>query len=157
VHGNALTPKVEVGMTSSVLYRSGHQPTRDSASEIVSEIAASIAARLERSRNGGVSLDEAHQGSISIVRDESGNSDCLGENATLKLDIARQMPPDQLSHATPTADEYRARADVCLNWAREALTDEARLACMILAQTWLKAAIRDGDDGPGPLPLAPSL
>lgn len=78
------------------------------------------------------------------------------ENAAPNPVLGPQMPRDQLQHTRLTADDYRARADECLNWAREAPGDEARLACITLAQTWLKAAIRDGGDVADGLPLAPA-
>ena len=39
-----------------------------------------------------------------------------------------------------TAAEYRAMADECFKWAREAQTDEVRLCYVNLAKTWLQAA-----------------
>jgi hypothetical protein len=41
--------------------------------------------------------------------------------------------------------------------AREASTDDIRLACLALATAWLKAAVREDGGGPDHLPLAPSL
>ena len=35
---------------------------------------------------------------------------------------------DQLALVQVTADDYRARADLCLLWAREACSDDVRLA-----------------------------
>jgi hypothetical protein len=53
-------------------------------------------------------------------------------------------------------DELRALADVCLNWAVDAPTEEARNACLLLARTWLREAMRqDGDTKH--LPLASTL
>jgi hypothetical protein len=48
-------------------------------------------------------------------------------------------------------------ADACLNWAREASSDDIRLACLALATAWLKAALSEDGDGSDHLPLAPSL
>jgi hypothetical protein len=154
---NALTQSAEVDMTPSILHKNGRHAASDTTSESISEIAASMASRLTRSRNGEVAFDETQQGSIRVFRDVSCDRDSLGENTTLNEVLAPQMPRDQPQHTKLTTDEYRARADVCLNWAREAPSDEARLACIILAQTWLKAAMHDGSDGPGGLPLAPTL
>jgi hypothetical protein len=39
-----------------------------------------------------------------------------------------------------TAAEYRAMADECFEWAREAQTDEVRTSYLQLAQVWLGAA-----------------
>ena len=39
-----------------------------------------------------------------------------------------------------TASEYRAMAEECFSWAREAHTKEVRESYMQLAQVWLNAA-----------------
>lgn len=39
-----------------------------------------------------------------------------------------------------TAAEYRAMADECFKWAREARADEVRVSLLQLAQVWLDAA-----------------
>jgi len=39
-----------------------------------------------------------------------------------------------------TAAEYRAMADECFKWAREAQTDEVRASYRQLAQIWLDTA-----------------
>jgi hypothetical protein len=39
-----------------------------------------------------------------------------------------------------TAAEYRAMAEECLKWAREAQAKEARVSLQQLAQVWLDAA-----------------
>jgi hypothetical protein len=147
-------------MTPSILETYRGHAARDTTSESVSEIAASIASRLARSRDGGARFDETQRGSVSVGNDVdcAYDSDRIEENTALNQVLAPQMSRDQLEHTKLTADEYRARADTCLNWAREAIDDEARLACITLAQTWLKAAIRDGSDAAEDgLPLAPTL
>jgi hypothetical protein len=146
-----------VGVTPSILHKNGRHAANDTTRESVSEIAASIASRLARSRNGEAPFDETQQRGISILKDISCDGDYLGENTMSNQVLAHQMSHDQIQHTKPTADEYRARADVCLNWAREAPSDEARMACITLAQTWLKAAMREREDGQGGLPLAPML
>ena len=66
------------------------------------------------------------------------------------------MSHDQPPRMKPTSDEYRGRADACLNWARETSTDEVRLACLKLAHAWLKAAIgADGGASDHSSPLGP--
>ena len=45
-----------------------------------------------------------------------------------------------------TAAEYRAMAEECFKWAREALTNETRVALRQLAQIWLDTASKL--DGP---------
>jgi hypothetical protein len=39
-----------------------------------------------------------------------------------------------------TASEYRAMAEACFEWAREAHTAEVRASYIQLAEVWLKAA-----------------
>jgi hypothetical protein len=39
-----------------------------------------------------------------------------------------------------TASEYRAMAEECFKWAREAQDDEVRVSLKQLAQVWLDAA-----------------
>jgi rRNA pseudouridine-1189 N-methylase Emg1 (Nep1/Mra1 family) len=39
-----------------------------------------------------------------------------------------------------TAAEYRAMADECFKWAREARADEVHVSLLQLAQVWLDAA-----------------
>jgi len=39
-----------------------------------------------------------------------------------------------------TAAEYRAMAEECFEWARDAKTDEVRASYLQLAQVWLDAA-----------------
>jgi hypothetical protein len=44
-----------------------------------------------------------------------------------------------------TAAEYRAMADECLKWAREARADELRVSSLQLAQVWLDARLDHPD------------
>ena len=64
---------------------------------------------------------------------------------------------DQPPYRKESSDEYRERADACLNWAREASTDEVRLACLTLANAWLKTAMSEDGGASHHLPLAPTL
>jgi hypothetical protein len=54
-----------------------------------------------------------------------------------------------------TAAEYRAMADECLKWAREARADEVRVSLLQLAQVWLDAATKLDDLPPTPTETAP--
>ena len=61
----------------------------------------------------------------------------------------RRMPASTRSEsrwrgASPmkTAAEYRAMADECFKWAREARADEVRVSLLQLAQVWLDAATK---------------
>jgi hypothetical protein len=55
-----------------------------------------------------------------------------------------------------TPDEFKAMADQCVNWAREAPNTDARDACFMLARLWLKEATREAAAGKG-LPVASTL
>ena len=44
------------------------------------------------------------------------------------------------AHFMKTAAEYRAMADECFKWAREAQTKEVRKSYLQLAQIWLNTA-----------------
>jgi hypothetical protein len=52
------------------------------------------------------------------------------------------------------AAEYRAMAEECFKWAREAKTKENRAELRQLAQIWLDTASKL--DGSSPVPTAPS-
>ena len=49
-----------------------------------------------------------------------------------------------------TAAEYRAMAEECFKWAREAQNDEARVSLKQLAQVWLDAASKLDEQPPIP-------
>ena len=44
-----------------------------------------------------------------------------------------------------TAAEYRAMADECFKWARQARADEVRVSLLQLAQVWLDARLDHPD------------
>jgi hypothetical protein len=54
-----------------------------------------------------------------------------------------------------TAAEYRAMAEECFGWAREAQTDEVRESYLRLAQVWLDAASKLDGLPSARTPLAP--
>jgi len=54
-----------------------------------------------------------------------------------------------------TAAEYRAMADECFKWAREAKANEARVSLQQLAQVWLDAASKLDGLPPTRTPPAP--
>ena len=81
----------------------------------------------------------------------------LGKSLPHAASCLSQMSHDQPPGTKPTSDEYRVRADACLSWAREASTDEVRLASLTLARVWLKAAMGEDGGASGQLPLAPRL
>jgi len=56
-----------------------------------------------------------------------------------------------------TAAEYRAMADECFKWAREAQTKEVRKSYLQLAQIWLNTASKIDSLPPTQSPLAPDL
>ena len=124
--------------------------TRDGTKENVSEIAAAIASRLARS-------DPHRTDPMALA--EVSRDDCTerANESSIPNDFGSQMPLDNPPRPTPVADEYRSRVDVCLNWAREAPTDEIRLASIALAQAWLRVAMRIEREMSENLPLAPTL
>jgi hypothetical protein len=115
----------------------------------LNELAASIASKL--ARNAAPLADSQpsvpQEGDSFDERQDANISPSHGAETVL-LD----KPPRRKS-----SDEYRRRADACLSWAREASTDDVRLACLALATAWLKAAVREDGDGSDHLPLAPAL
>jgi hypothetical protein len=122
---------------------------RQSGNGSLNELAASIASKLARNV---VPLTDP-QPSVppegdSFSKQQDANISPPRGAKTVLLD----QPPEKQS-----AEEYRRRADACLNWAREASSDDLRLACLALATAWLKAAVREDGDGSDHLPLAPSL
>jgi len=54
-----------------------------------------------------------------------------------------------------TAAEYRAMAEECFKWAREAQAEEVRVFLRQLAQAWLDAASKLDDLPPPPTRSAP--
>ena len=145
-------------MAPSLAFRNGDYAGHDYTRESVTEIAATMASRLARSRESGGVVASDTQEAETIARKEHSyvcESDRLDERATAKQDVI-QMAHDRLPSTKPSADDYRGRVDACLSWAKEAPNDEVRLACLTLARAWLKAAMRDDGSG-SDLPLAPTL
>jgi hypothetical protein len=55
-----------------------------------------------------------------------------------------------------TAAEYRAMAEECFKWAREAKVEEVRKPLLELGQIWLDTASKlDADQPPAPTESAP--
>ena len=116
----------------------------------VSELAASIASKLARNAVPLTDPQPSVQSEGSSFSEQQNANACPSQGAkTVLLD----QPPRRKQ----SAEEYSRRADACLNWAREASTDDVRLACLALAIAWLKAAVREDGDGSDHLPLAPAL
>ena len=100
----------------------------------LSELAASIASKLARN---AVPLTDPQPS----VQSEGGS---FSEQQNVNIwpsQGAETVLLDQPPRRKQSAEEYRRRADACLNWAREASTDDVRLACLALATAWLKAAV----------------
>ena len=115
----------------------------------LNELSASIASKLTRNAAPPTDPEPSlpQEGGGFVERQDANISPSHGAETVL-LD----KPPRRKS-----SDEYRRRVDACLSWAREASTDDVRLACLALATAWLKAAVREEGDGLDDLPLAPSL
>jgi hypothetical protein len=69
----------------------------------------------------------------------------IAGEALRQRDLDRRMPASTRSEsrwrgASPMkmAAEYRAMADECFKWAREARADEVRVSLLQLAQVWLE-------------------
>ena len=124
--------------------------SKQSGDGSLNELAASIASKL--ARNVVPLIDPQPSvppegGSFSEQQDANISPSQGAETVLL----------DQPPRRKQNADEYRRRADACLNWAREASSDDVRLACLALATAWLKAAANEDGAGSDHLPLAPSL
>lgn len=127
--------------------------------DVVREVAALIASKLARNdklmrtpeRRG--TFGDLQQADAFVPNELNSARDSRRIEGTPKHAIS-DVSQDQLTPAQGTADDYRARVDVCLIWARGACSDEVRLACLTLASTWLKAAM---DQDTSELPLAPRL
>jgi hypothetical protein len=121
----------------------------------ISELAASIASKL--ARNAAVPGDPPQAGATVLSKGsftlESERRDEISASQQVASEMAHRDPP----RTNRASNEYRERAEACLNWAREASTDEVRLACLTLANAWLKAAMGEDDGGSDHSPLAPRL
>ena len=117
----------------------------------INELAASIGSKLARNAPAPIDPEpgdpQKGDGIIGPSERQDNKVPPLQESTTVMHD----QPPKESS------DEYRERADACLNWAREASTDEVRLACLTLASAWLKAAMSEDGGMSDHLPLAPRL
>ena len=118
----------------------------------INELAASIASKLARNAPIDPEPSDPPNGDGLICQCERREDDKIPppQEATT---VMHNQPPCRKG----SSDEYRERADACLNWAREASTDEVRLACLTLANAWLKAAMSEDGGVSDHLPLAPTL
>ena len=112
----------------------------------LNQLAASIASKL--ARNAVVPADPQPS-----MPQEGASFSQRQDTKIFPSQGAETVVQDQPPRST---DEYRRKADVCLNWAREASTDGVRLACLALATAWLKAAVSEDGGRSDHLPLAPS-
>jgi hypothetical protein len=116
----------------------------------INELAASIASKL--ARNAPIDPEPGDPQKADGLIDQSELQDDKVPRPR-EATVMHNQPP----YRTESSDEYRQRADACLNWAREASTDEVRLACLTLANAWLKAAMSEDGGMSDHLPLAPRL
>ena len=117
----------------------------------INELAASIASKLARNAPIDPEPSDPPKGDGLICQSEREDDKIPPpQEATT---VMHNQPP----YRKESSDEYRERADACLNWAREASTDEVRLACLTLANAWLKAAMSEDGGVSDHLPLAPKL
>jgi hypothetical protein len=94
-------------------------------------------------------------GSLYILPNEQKSAHDSDRTEFAPKRALAEVSRDHFMEAQASADDCRARADVCLVWAREACSDPVRLACLTLASAWLKAAT--DRDTSAQLPLAPRL
>jgi hypothetical protein len=125
---------------------------RDSASTAsgVSEIAASVASKLARNQGGGTApfIDDRQ---VEASAPTEANPTCaIGrlDDGPATTQAVTGVPDHQVHRKKVTSDEYRKRFHACLFWAQEADSDDVRLACLTLAQVWLKAASAPPPDVP---------
>ena len=135
---------------SMALLKDKAQQSQQSGDGSLNELAASIASKLARNV---VPLTDPQPS----VPPEGGSFSGQQDANISPSQGAETVLLDQLPHRRQSAEEYRRRADACLIWAREASTDDVRLACLALATAWLKAAVSEDGAGSDHLPLAPSL
>jgi hypothetical protein len=117
----------------------------------INELAASIASKLARNAPIDPEPGDPPKGDGLICQSEREDDKISPRQE------ATTVMHDQPPYRKESSDEYRERADACLNWAREASTDEVRLACLTLANAWLKAAMSEDGGVSYHLPLAPTL
>jgi hypothetical protein len=126
-------------------------------STVVSEIAASIASKLARNQEGNAESGDLQHTETFVLSETSRDfeNERPAQSGSPKPVTSQISPPRPQLKAN--SDEYWAKAEACFSWAREAPTDELRLGCLALAQTWLTAALRiDGGALPA-LPRAPTI
>jgi hypothetical protein len=116
----------------------------------INELAASIASKLVR--NAPIDPEPGDPQKADGLIGQSERQDDKVPRPR-EATVMHNQPP----YRKESSDEYRQRADACLNWAREASTDEVRLACLTLANAWLKAAMSEDGGMSDHLPLAPRL
>ena len=117
----------------------------------INEVAASIGSKLARNAPDPIDPEPGDPQKGDGIIGPSERQDDKVPPPPESTTVMHDQPPKESS------DEYRERADACLNWAREASTDEVRLACLTLASAWLKAAMSEGGRVSDHLPLAPRL
>jgi hypothetical protein len=117
----------------------------------INELAASIGSKLARNAPDPIDPQPGDPQKGDGLIDQSERQDDNVPPPREATTVMHNQPPKESS------DEYRERADACLNWARDASTDEVRLACLTLASAWLKAAMSEDGGMSDHLPLAPRL
>ena len=119
----------------------------------INELAASIGSKLARNAPAPIDPEPSDSQKRNGLIDQSERKDDKVPPPREATTALHNQPP----YRKESSDEYRERADACLNWAREASTDEVRLACLTLASAWLKAAMSEDGGVSDHLPLAPKL
>jgi hypothetical protein len=129
--------------------------SKESPDASISGLAACIASKL--ARNAAPPGDPPHAGASVLSEDSFTVENQRQDEDPALQEIASEMARRDPLRTNRTSEEYRRRAEECLNWAREAWADEVRLASLMLANAWLKAAMAEDGSGTDHSPLAPKM
>ena len=89
---------------------------------------------------GGETACDITQGVSAPIREDilgDPTAKCLAEISNLMGSKLAEPAPH-----VPPLEEYRARADICVNWARELGRDQRR-NCLTLVRAYLRAAMSE--------------
>ena len=98
------------------------QQSKESPDTSISVLAASIASKL--ARNAAPPGDPPYTGASVLSEDSFSVDNQRRDEVPALQEIASEMACPYPLRTNRTAEEYRGRADECLNWAREAPADE---------------------------------
>jgi hypothetical protein len=129
--------------------------SKESPDTSISGLAASIASKL--ARNAAQSGDPPRPEASVLSEDRFTVENQRRDEVPALQEVTSEMAHRDPLQTNRTAKEYRRRVEECLNWAREVSADEVRLACLMLANAWLKEAMAEDGGGRDHSPLAPKM